>query len=131
MVCLEAATHRWSVWNVFLKFSQRSQENTCARVSFLINLQSESHNFTKKETLAQVSSWEFCEIFKSIFLQNTSGWLLLFVVSCSKLVIHCRNLDLKGSLFLSLIVSSWIEQSSERWGLNTTLKYLLASPLSD
>ena len=36
------------------------QKNTCARISFLIN-------FIKKETLAQVFSWEFCEISKSTF----------------------------------------------------------------
>ena len=37
---------------------QNSQENTGARVSFLVNC-------TKKETLAQVFSWEFSEIFKN------------------------------------------------------------------
>ena len=45
--------------------SQNSQENTCARVSFLIGV---ACNFIKKETLAQVFSCEFCEIFKNIFL---------------------------------------------------------------
>ena len=36
-------------------------------------------NFIKKETLAQVSSFEFCENSKNITsLQNTSGWLLLY-----------------------------------------------------
>ena len=40
---------------------QNSQENTCARVSFLIKLQA------KKETLAQVFSCEFCNIFKNTF----------------------------------------------------------------
>ena len=34
--------------------------NTCARVSFLINLQFIACNFIKKETLAQVFSCEFC-----------------------------------------------------------------------
>ena len=36
----EAFARRCSVKNVFLKISQNSLENTCARVSFLINLQS-------------------------------------------------------------------------------------------
>ena len=31
----------------------------------------------KKKALAQVVSCDICEIFKSIFWQNTSGWLLL------------------------------------------------------
>ena len=44
-----------------LKISQNSQENTCAR-----GLQ-----LKKKETLAQVFSCEFCEIFKYTFLHGT------------------------------------------------------------
>ena len=35
----EAVVQRCSVKKVFLKFLQNSQENTCARVSFLIKLQ--------------------------------------------------------------------------------------------
>ena len=50
-----------SVKKVFLEILQNSQENTCARVSFLIC------NFIKKETLAQVFSCEFCEISKNTF----------------------------------------------------------------
>ena len=41
-----------------LKISQNSQENTCTRVSFLINLQASSH-FIEKETQAHVFSCEF------------------------------------------------------------------------
>ena len=51
---------------VFLKFSQNSQENTCARVSFLIKF----NKVVKKETLAQVFSCEFCEIFKNRFFKR-------------------------------------------------------------
>ena len=43
-------------------------ENTCARVSFLIKLQTsgpQACNFIKIETLAQVFSGEFCEISKN------------------------------------------------------------------
>ena len=50
---------RCSVRKVFLEVSQNSQENTCARVSFLIKLQVEACYFIKKETLAQ--SCEFCK----------------------------------------------------------------------
>ena len=42
-------------------------QNTCARVSFLIKLQVEACNFIKKETLAQVFSCKFCEIYMSNF----------------------------------------------------------------
>ena len=45
---------------MFLEISQNSQENTCAKVSFLIKLQ-------KKEALAQVFSCEFCDISKNTF----------------------------------------------------------------
>ena len=36
---IEAVVQRCSVKKVFLEISQNSQENTCARVSFLIKLQ--------------------------------------------------------------------------------------------
>ena len=62
---------RCTVKKVLLKISQNSQENTCARVSFLIKLQAEACNFIKKETLAQVFSCEFCEIFKNTFFRRT------------------------------------------------------------
>ena len=37
----EAVVRRYSVKKVFLEISQNSQENTCARGSFLIKLQAE------------------------------------------------------------------------------------------
>ena len=56
----EAATEGVLCKKLFLEISQNSQEKTCARVSFLMK-------FIKKETLAQVFSYEFCEIFKNTF----------------------------------------------------------------
>ena len=56
---------------VFLEISQIPQENTCARASFLIKLQSsgsQAWNFIKIETLAQVFSCEICEVSKNTFL---------------------------------------------------------------
>ena len=47
------------------RFVSNSQENTCARISFLIKLQAKACNFIKKETLAQVFSRENCEISKN------------------------------------------------------------------
>ena len=61
---IKTATWSCSVKKVFLEILQNSQENTCARVSFLIKLQA---GLQKKETLAQVFSCEFCEIFKNNF----------------------------------------------------------------
>ena len=56
----DAVGQMYSVKKVFLEILQNSQENTCARASLLIKL-------IKKETLAQVFSREFCEIFKNVF----------------------------------------------------------------
>ena len=47
----------------FAKF----MENTCARASFLIELQASACNFIERETLAQVFCHEFCEISKNTF----------------------------------------------------------------
>ena len=68
---LEVFTQRCSVNKLLLKIPQNSQENTCARVSFLMKLQSEVYSFIQKETLAQVFSCKFCEIFKNIFFKKT------------------------------------------------------------
>ena len=51
----EAVVQRCSLKKVFLENSQNSKENTCARVSFLIKLQTWACKFVKKETLAQVT----------------------------------------------------------------------------
>ena len=64
----EAVTQRCSAKKVFLEISQNSQDNTCARVCFLINLQ---------ETLSLVFSCEFCEILRTSFFTEHIRWLLL------------------------------------------------------
>ena len=58
---------------MFLKISQNSQENTCARASF--------NNFIKRETLAEVFSCKFCEILKNTFFIEHPRWLLLDIFS--------------------------------------------------
>ena len=63
--CLEAVAQRCFVKKVLLEISQNSQENTCARASFLIK------NFIKEEALTQVFSCEFCEISKNTFPYRT------------------------------------------------------------
>ena len=73
----EVVAQRCPVKKVCLEILQNSQENTYARVSFLIQLQAKACNFIKKETLTQVFSRESCDIFKNTFLQTTSGRLLL------------------------------------------------------
>ena len=55
---------------LILEILQNSQENTCARVSFLIE-------FIKKETLAQVLSCESWEFSRNNFCTEHLRWLLL------------------------------------------------------
>ena len=69
----EAFTRTCSVKKVFLKISQTLEENTCTRVSFLIKFS------LKKETLVQVVSSEFCQIFKNNFFIEHLRWLLLHI----------------------------------------------------
>ena len=59
----EAVARRSTVKKVFLKMSQNSQENTCARVSCLIKL--------------QVFSYKFCKIFMNTSFLEHIRWLLL------------------------------------------------------
>ena len=72
---------------VFLEILQNSQENTCVRDSFLIELQTSQQHF-KKETLAQAVSCEYCEISKNTFfaehLWATASGLQKFAVGKKK-----------------------------------------------
>ena len=70
---------------VFLKISQYSQENTCARVSFSQNNSKRLDTLIKySDTLAQVFSSEFCEIFKKTFfieqLQTTASVDIVVII---------------------------------------------------
>ena len=53
--------------------SQNSQKNTCARVSFIIKLQTEACSFIKKDTFAQVLSCELNKFPRTPFLTTTPG----------------------------------------------------------
>ena len=81
MLLYRSSRPECSVKKVFLKISLKSQENTCAislksqentcaRDFFLIKLQA-SATLIKKQTLAQVFSCEFCEIFENTFFYRT------------------------------------------------------------
>ena len=67
----EAVVQRRSVKRVFLKISQNLQENTCARVSFLIKLQASGLKFYKKRDSGTGVSCEFCKISKNTFSHRT------------------------------------------------------------
>ena len=71
----EAVVRRCFVKKVFFEILLNSQENTCAKVSFL---QPQECNFIKIESLTQVFSYEFCEhLSKNTFLSERIQWLLL------------------------------------------------------
>ena len=62
------ATTRGILWKkVFLKISQNSQENACVSLFFNKVAGLRPATLWKKQTLAQVLSCEFCEIFKNAF----------------------------------------------------------------
>ena len=60
-------------YKLFLNISKNLQENTCARVSFLIKLLAWGLQPYLKRIPSQVYSWEFREIFKITVSLNTSG----------------------------------------------------------
>ena len=70
-------THpRSSSPEVLFKISQNLQENTCARVSFLIKLQASGCNFIKKRLWHRCFPVNFANFLKTPFLQNTFGQML-------------------------------------------------------
>ena len=91
---------------MFLKFSQNSQENTCARVSFLTELLASICKFITKETLARVFSGEFCEIFKKTFLRIPSGDCFWNSLLGHALGEFCEKIKFYFSRTLSVIYST-------------------------
>ena len=70
----DCSHRRCSIKKVFLKISQNTQENICARVYFLIKLNASACNFIMKESLVQVFSSEFFKI--HLFYRTPLGLLL-------------------------------------------------------
>ena len=74
----EAVAQRCSVKKVFLLISQNSQENTCARVSFLIKLQTRGLQlYQKKRIWHSCFPVNFAKFLKTPFLREHLRWLLL------------------------------------------------------
>ena len=97
----EAVVRRCSVKQVFLKNSQNSQENTCARASFLNKVADVVCNFIKKETLAQVFSCGFCGSFKNTFFYGTPA------EAASAYSFNSRQIDREISSVLIILKLSW------------------------
>ena len=90
---------------VLLDISQNSQENTCVRASFLIDLQTGLQHF-EKETLAQVVSCEFSEISKDAFFTENlwatvSGLQKFTIGKKGKLLIKLRSLLIHAGSFIT------------------------------
>ena len=73
----EAVVRTWSVKKVFLEISQNSQENTCARVSFLITLQAQSATLLKMRPWRRCFPVNFVKFLRTLFATTHLWWLLL------------------------------------------------------
>ena len=101
----EAVAKRGSVKKVLLEISQNSQEDTCARVSLLIKSYF-NKGFIKKETLAQVFSCEFCEIFKNTFFYRIPPLAASVLNPCGKLFWDLPHITFQNSNWLvSFLIS--------------------------
>ena len=109
---IETVAQRCSVKEVFLKFSQNPQENSCANVPILIKLQAwgpEACNFIKKETLAQVF---FCEICFP-FLTESLRWLLLRAANFVSMPCLCTIRNTSNSLAKAHLYRAPLQNSSQ------------------
>ena len=125
----EAVGRRCSVKKVFLKLSQNSQNNTCARIPFLMKLQAdEACSYIKKEPLAQVFSCEICEFFKKTVFTEHFRWLFLhevdnevydhnYFISKLSCIFSQRNLT-----FISTYIVSITQDSPKKFFLFKYLK---------
>ena len=76
----EAATRSVLCKKLFLEISQNSQENTCARGSFLIKLQAWPATLLKKSIWHRFFPVNFVKFLRAPFLQNTLGRLHLNII---------------------------------------------------
>ena len=82
-IFIEAVVQRCSVKKVFLEISQNSQENNCARVSFLIKLQARPATLLKKKLWHSCFPVNFVKFLRTPFYKEHLWWLLLFLqITC-------------------------------------------------
>ena len=81
----EAVAQRCSVKKVFLEISQNSQENTCARASFLIKLQAwDLQLYLKKKLWHRCFPVNFVKFLRTPWLKEHLRWRLLRKSSTTK-----------------------------------------------
>ena len=110
----EAIARRCSVKKVFLEILQNSQENACARVSFLNKFQGWGLKIIKKSFWHSCSPVNFAKFLRTSFWQNTSGRLLLPGNSV-------ENLDRKSILYCITLANQGPETNIS---FKVSLKYL-------
>ena len=74
----EEVTQKCSVTKVFLKISQNSQKNTCARVSFLIKLQALVCTFINNRLWHRCFLVNFDKLLRAPFFIEHLQWLLSY-----------------------------------------------------
>ena len=74
---IEAVVQRCSVKKLLLEISQKSQKNTCARVSFLIKLQAWLATLFKKRLWHRCFPVNFVKFLRTPFFIEHLWWLLL------------------------------------------------------
>ena len=94
-ISTEAVAQRCSVKKMFLKVSQNSQENICARDCFLIKSGLRPATLLKKSLWHRCFPADFMKFLRTpFFLKNTSGgrfFIYLFVINKSKRMKQKKN----------------------------------------
>ena len=89
--CFRSSHRMCSVKKVFLTFLQNLQENTCARVYFLITLQAPPATLLKKRLWYRCFPVNFWKILRAPSFKEHFRWLLLLFVSFSKNFAYLLN----------------------------------------
>ena len=84
-----------SIKKVFLKVSQNPQQNTSARVCFNKVVGLRPAILIKKRLWHRCFPVNFVKFFGILFLQNISGWLLLFIKKIDSLSLYHKCFSVK------------------------------------
>ena len=83
VISTEAVAQRCSVKKVFLEISQKSQENTSARVSFMIKLQAPGLIFDISRTISHLALWTYFTPSSSVSIVNNKHVIAGCVISAN------------------------------------------------
>ena len=100
---IEAVVQTCSVKKMFLEISQNSQENTCARVSFLIKLQAWPATLLKKRLCHKCFPVNFVNTFLHWTPLVAASVHLLVLNSRSTIINYYHNLQKRATGFLKVL----------------------------